>query len=71
MVVVVQLPWRNAALTLFPCVLSNTAHLPVQLQYTKPAQINRGPDSKIKSQCAGNTQNALILANRPRSDARV
>ena len=46
MVVAVQLPWRNAPLTLFPCVLSNTAHLPAQWQYTEPAQINSGPDQK-------------------------
>ena len=43
-------------------VLSNTARLPVQWQYTKPVQINSWtnsktvPTSKIKSQCVGNTQ---------------
>ena len=43
-------------------------------QYTKPAQINSGTDSKtapaskIKGQGAGNALNTLILANRPRSD---
>ena len=55
------------------CILSNTAHFPVQWQYTKLSQINSGLDlktviaSKIKGQCAGYTPNTLILANTPRS----
>ena len=62
----------NAPLFL-PCVLSNTAHLPVQWQHTKPAQLNGWTDTKIpasktKGKYAGNTPNTLILANRPRSD---
>ena len=61
-------PQRNAPPYL-PCVLSNTAHLPVPWKFTKPAQINGGTDtktvpaSKTKGQCAGNTPNTLILAN--------
>ena len=54
------------------------AHFPVQWQYTKPAQINSGtdsktvPTSKIKGQCAGNTPNTSILANSPRrSDTKI
>ena len=63
----------TAAPLSLPCVLSNTAHLSVQWQYTKPAQINGGTDtktvpaSKTKGQCAGNTPNTSILANRVRS----
>ena len=58
---------------LLPCVLSNTAHLSEQWQYTKPAQINSGTDtktvpaSKTKGQCVRNTPYTLILANRVRS----
>ena len=46
----------------------------MQGQYSKHAQINGGTDSKtlpaskVKGQCAGNTPNTLILANRPRTD---
>ena len=65
------IPHRNAPLSLLR-VLLNTVHLPVQGQYTKPSQINSGTDSKtvhaskiIKGQCADNTPNTLILANRP------
>ena len=53
-----------------PCVLSNTAHLPVHWQQTKPVQLNGGTDtktvpaSKIKGQCSDNTPNTLILANK-------
>mgnify|MGYP001798058788 CR=1 FL=1 len=70
MVVAVQQPLAECTF-IFTVVLSNTAHLPVQWQYTKPTQINCGvdsktvPASKIKGQCAGNTPNTLILANRP------
>mgnify|MGYP001799878469 CR=1 FL=1 len=74
MVVAVQQPLADyTAMFTFPCVLLNTAHLPVQWQYSKPAQINSGTDSKtvpaskIKGQCAGNTPNTLNLANRTRS----
>ena len=51
-------PQRNATLSL-PCVLSNTARLLVQWQYTKPARHNGGTDtktvpaSKTKGKCAG------------------
>ena len=38
-------PQRNASLAL-PRALSNTAHLPVQRQHTKPAQLNSGTDSE-------------------------
>ena len=68
-------PQRNAPLSL-PCVLSNTAYLPVQWKHTKPAQLKGGmdtetvPASKTKSKCAGNTPNTLILANRLRSNDR-
>ena len=56
-------------------VLSNTAHLPVQGQYTKPAQINSGTDTKtvqasmIEGQCAGDTPNTLIFI-RLRNDSK-
>ena len=46
----------------------------MQRQYTKPAQINSGTDSKtvpaskVKAQCTGNTPDTLIIANRPRSE---
>ena len=39
-------PQRNASLAL-PRALSNTAHLPVQRQHTKPAQLNSGTDTKM------------------------
>ena len=45
------------------CILPNTAHLPVQWQYTKPSQLSSEmasksvPASKIKDQCAGNAPN--------------
>ena len=65
-------PQRYAPISL-PGVLSNTAHLPVQWQYTKPAHTIDGtetktvPASKTKGKCAGNTPNTLILAVRPYS----
>ena len=65
-------PQRDASVS-SAWVLSNTAPLPVQWQYTKHAQINgetdikTEPASKSKGQCAGNAPNTLMLANRPRT----
>ena len=58
---------------IFTVLLSNTAHLLVQWQYAKPAQIFSGADTKtvppfkMKGQCAGNKPNPLVSANRPRN----
>ena len=64
MVVDVQQPLA-ASLSL-PSVLSNTAHLPVQWQHTKPSQIKSWLDLKkvhasmIEGQCAGYTPNTIL-----------
>ena len=77
MVVAVQQPSAERTAIFTVCVLSITAHLPEQWQYTKPAQLNgvtdskTVPASKIKGQCTGNTTNTLIVANRLRTDTKT